>query len=241
MDDCEHAHIPLPHFKIVAVITDREKIDVLSEILINMHVRMHYTFHALGSASSEILDMFGLADSEKAVAICIEPDFRVPLIMEEITDKMALRRHGNGVAFSIPISGISRPVTVVMDNDEVYELKERCDKPKMENEVETLKENASYDLIIAVVNPGFSEELMETARPAGAKGGTVLHARRVGNEDFVKFFGISVQEEREVVAILTARDAKKDIMKAIISSYGIRSEARGMIFSMPVDSIAGIN
>ncbi|MDR1630525.1 MAG: hypothetical protein LBS36_10005 [Oscillospiraceae bacterium] len=107
----------------------------------------------------------------------------------------------------------------------------------MENKEKAAVEHVCYDLILAVVNQGFSEEIVRAAQPKGAKGGTVLHVRRVANEDFVKFFGISVQEDREIVALLADRAEKKAVMQTILSSFGVKTEARGLVFSLPVDDI----
>ncbi|MDR3138484.1 MAG: hypothetical protein LBT95_02300, partial [Treponema sp.] len=55
------------------------------------------------------------------------------------------------------------------------------------------------------------------------------------------FFGVSVQDEREIIIIVTSRDKKAPIMQAISQAYGITSEAGGIIFSLPVDKIMGLN
>ena len=47
-----------------------------------------------------------------------------------------------------------------------------------------------------VVNQGYSEEVMNAARAAGAGGGTVLHSRRIGDEEALSFWGISVQDQK---------------------------------------------
>lgn len=231
-------NVPLPHFKLLAVITDREKIAKLSDILQDMHVKLYYTCHVRGSASSDILDMFGLADSEKSLALCIEQEEKIPFILNALNQRMQLRKHGNGIAFTISLTGICKPVATALESDEgeLHDLKESCDVPQKEDPAK----NTAYDLILAVVNHGFGEELMDVARPAGARGGTILQARRVEGQEAVKFFGISVQEEREVVAILTRRTEKKSIMQAVIDSFGIKTKARGIVFALPVDEIAGL-
>ncbi|MDR1630524.1 MAG: hypothetical protein LBS36_10000 [Oscillospiraceae bacterium] len=229
---------PLVHFKLLAIIADRDKIGKLSEILLDMHVKLYYTCHVRGSANSDILDMFGLADSEKSLALCLEQEGKIPAVMSTVSQQLQLHRHGNGIAFSLSLTGICRPIATALESDgwELQDVKELCDVPSRDKAQESMK----HDLILAVVNQGFSEELMDIARPAGARGGTVINARRVAG-DAVKFFGISVQEEREIVAIITQRATKKSIMQAIIRSFGMQSAARGVVFSLPVDDIAGLH
>ena len=35
----------------------------------------------------------------------------------------------------------------------------------------------TYELVVCIINAGFSQNVMEAARAAGAKGGTILRAR----------------------------------------------------------------
>ena len=81
---------------------------------------------------------------------------------------------------------------------------------------------------------------MEAAREAGAGGGTVLHSRHIGNEAINEFWGFSVQEEKEIVLILSDVDKKVEIMKKISESCGMNSEAQGIVMSLPIDSVIGV-
>ena len=64
--------------------------------------------------------------------------------------------------------------------------------------------NFEHEVILCIVNNGFSEAVMDAAREAGARGGTVIHARGTANKDAELFFNISIQPEKEVVMILAA-------------------------------------
>lgn len=90
-------------------------------------------------------------------------------------------------------------------------------------------------------NQGFSEDVMDAARPMGASGGTVFHSRMVGNEEGMNFWKINVQQEREVVLILAREEDKMSIMKAVGEKCGMQSEAQGIAFSVPVDKVAGLD
>jgi nitrogen regulatory protein PII len=111
-----------------------------------------------------------------------------------------------------------------------------------ENKGVSMENNAiTHDLIVAAVNHGYSDELMNTAREAGASGGTVINARGQAHEGAVKFFGIPVQAEKELILILTSREKKVPLMKAICEAHGINSSAQGIIFSLPVDNVMGLS
>lgn len=98
-----------------------------------------------------------------------------------------------------------------------------------------------YSLIMAIVEQGYSEAVMNAARPMGATGGTVFHCRRAGSEEAMHFWGITVQPEREIVIVLANRSEKLGIMKAIGEKCGMSSEAHGVVLSLPVDGVAGMD
>ena len=53
-----------------------------------------------------------------------------------------------------------------------------------------------YDLILVVVNRGNVDTVMDAAREGGARGSTVLHARRVGLEDGENLLGSPSSRKR---------------------------------------------
>lgn len=99
--------------------------------------------------------------------------------------------------------------------------------------------NEAFDLIITIVNSGFSDEVMDAARSAGARGGTILYARGSVGEEMKKFFGVTIDPEKEVVFILTAREKRTKMMQSIAQAAGIKTEGRGMTFSLPVEDVVG--
>ena len=99
------------------------------------------------------------------------------------------------------------------------------------------KPSNTHDLVVAIINQGYSDELMNTARDAGASGATVLNARGQTHEGAVKFFGVSVQDEREMIIIVTSKEKKVSIMRTISEAHGLNSEAQGIVFSLPVDNV----
>ena len=72
-----------------------------------------------------------------------------------------------------------------------------------------------YELVLCVVNAGFSQNVMEAARAAGAKGGTVVRARGTANPESEEFFNITVRPDKEIVMILTKKEIKDAIMHAV--------------------------
>ena len=100
-------------------------------------------------------------------------------------------------------------------------------------------QNTNHELIVAISQHGYTDLIMEAARSAGASGGTVVKARGTGAE-IAKFFGVSISEEKEMIYIVAKRTDRDAIMHAIMEKAGSASEAHGVSFSLPVDSVVGI-
>lgn len=97
-----------------------------------------------------------------------------------------------------------------------------------------------FEAVFAIVNSGYAEDVMEVARNAGARGGTIINARGVVNETAASFFGITMHSEKEIVMIVTPRENRDNILNAIYSEMGMDKKAHGIAFSLPVSDTAGL-
>ena len=94
--------------------------------------------------------------------------------------------------------------------------------------------DTKFELVLCVVNAGFSQNVMEAARAAGAQGGTILRARGSANPEAEEFFNINIQPDKEIVMILVPKEIKDEVMKTIYKEAGLADEAQGIAFSLPV-------
>lgn len=95
------------------------------------------------------------------------------------------------------------------------------------------------ELILTIVNRGFSEDVMDAARAKGARGGTIMHGRGTGKID-KSFFGIRIEPEKDVVWIVANKDTCADIMKSIYEKVGLGTAGSGICFCMPIDNVVGL-
>lgn len=96
-----------------------------------------------------------------------------------------------------------------------------------------------YSLILTVVNKNFGDTVMNAARAAGARGGTVLNARGTGKKETDTIMGITIEPEKEVIMILTDDAVRHDIMMAIYREAGLETRGAGFSMSLPVADILG--
>lgn len=91
-----------------------------------------------------------------------------------------------------------------------------------------------YELVICIVNAGFSQNVVEAARDAGARGGTVLRARGTANPEAEEFFNIHIQPEKEMVMMIVPKAIKDEVIRSVYQNAGLAAEAQGIVFSLPV-------
>ncbi len=205
----------------------------LKEIIDEVSVALSFTFAGTGTARTQMLDYLGIGETEKAVVLSLFPESDEDVIIREIRSKMSLYLVGRGISFTVPLTGISE---IIANGLSSAAAEKSVDRRKIMN-----GSDRKYDLIVASVETNRMDEAMEAARAAGAAGGTVIRARSLENAKAEQVIGISLMEEREILLILTKKEGKLAIMEALSEKVGLKTDAGGVIFSLPVDRTAGIS
>ena len=224
--------------RMVILITKEEDCAKLDELFGRLHMPICYQARGKGTASSEMLDIFGLGGSARLITLGILPKFMVGELVKEAQEHLSFHRKGGGIAFTVPLTGIQHPIFQVL-NDEAREALKQKIYERTEQDMEEVK-NKDYVVVWVTVASGYSDEVIDAARSAGAKGGTVLRGRQRNSERVSQHFGISTQEERDFVMIVVPREKKGEIMAAIGRACGLSSEAHGVILAFPVDEVFGL-
>ena len=92
-----------------------------------------------------------------------------------------------------------------------------------------------FELVICIVNAGFSQNVVEAARRAGARGGTIIRARGSANPEAEEFFGVTIQPDKELVLILVPAAIKDEVLTTVYKESGLSQEGQGIAFSVPVE------
>jgi nitrogen regulatory protein PII len=157
------------------------------------------------------------------------------MILTAINKRLKLYLMGNGIAFTMPLSGIS---TIISGAILATQNK---DDPIQAQKLKKLKEKTKmHELIIAVVNQKFTDDVLDSSRAAGATGATVLHTRSINNKQVEQLLGTSIKQETDTIFFLTSGEYKQRIMEAIRDCAGLKTEGGAVLFSLPVDALIGI-
>ena len=98
----------------------------------------------------------------------------------------------------------------------------------------------NHEVIFAIVNEGYADDVMEIAREEGVRGGTILNARGVVNQEAAAFFGITLHSEKEILMMVVEKDIRDRVLNAIYQRMDLSHKATGIVFSLPVSDAAGL-
>lgn len=182
-----------------------------------------------GTAAFEILDYLGLEDDEKTIHTTIVTDNSWLKLKKGLEKEIRIDVPGVGICFTVPLSsfGGKRELCYLLDGQEFDKGEEK------------IMEKTKYELIVAISNYGYNTQVINAAKLAGARGGTLLHGKGIGLKEAQRFLGVSLVSEKEIILIVTSREDKNKIMSSIMENVGIKSEAGTVCFSLPVDDVAG--
>ncbi len=211
------------------VIGKREDEDALSAYFQSQRIEAAGSLLCEGTADKKLLSLLGLEETEKTLLFCMVPRSRVHRLMAGLVSQLGLDMPGGGVAFTIPVGSIAGESSLAALT---------AGQNLHPEEVNAMSPRFPYELIVAIANRGYTESVMDAARSAGAMGGTVLHAK--GTQPANRFFGVSIADEKELLLVLTAASQKADIMRAVMEKAGVDSPAHTVMFSLPVESVAGL-
>jgi nitrogen regulatory protein PII len=104
----------------------------------------------------------------------------------------------------------------------------------------TMDPAGGYDLIITIVNKGWSERIVKASKEAGAEGGTIMFGRGTGIHETKTFFGIPIEPEKEIVFTAIPEEKTREVLSAIIEAGRLNEPGTGVAFVLPLKYVAGI-
>lgn len=214
---------------LMTTIVDRGEGDSVADIFTDNRAYFNLLTHGSGTASKKILSYLGLGETEKDVIFsCMSYAASQP-ILKTLGGLFKAKKSGYGIAFCVPMFGLAAAAGQMLSLDGSEDKRGGC-----------TMENHQHSLIVVITAQGRTDEVMDVARAHGATGGTVLRARGVGAKEAEKFFGITVQAEKDMVFIVVKKELSEEMMSSIVQEKGPQTDAKAIAFSMPVTGVAGM-
>ncbi len=218
--------------KALVAITGRGHGKTLVQLMSKKGVGYNLRCRGLGTASSEMMDILGLGSIDKDIVISLGKQSAVEEVVREFSDSLSPVRTGHGIMMLISPDAVGSLIATILTK-----VKSDTSAPAVDAKegAEIMKNEHRHSLILIAVNQGYTDQVMQTARKSGATGGTIIKARLAADELSETFKGISFDSEKEIVVILAPDSIKENLMNEVNSEHGLRTEAQGVICSVPVD------
>ena len=85
-----------------------------------------------------------------------------------------------------------------------------------------------HEVIFAIVNSGYADDVMDIAREQGVRGGTILNARGVVKEEAAAFFGITLHQDKEILMMVVEKSIRDNVLNAIYKEMAWASLRRAL-------------
>lgn len=208
-------------------ITSPEALPVLTGVCEDMALPLNVTLSGRGTAVKSMLDVLGIESNLKRIMFSVANEEKTREFITRQKRQLHIGVPGHGIVIAVPIKSIGGGKTVAYLRGEDGTAKY------------TPSLNYAYELIVVIANEGRTDTVMNAARAAGARGGTVLHGKGTGSEAAMKFLNISIADEKEVILIVAPTAEKTAIMSEILKKAGPDTDAKAIAFSLPTSAVAG--
>ena len=211
----------------IASIIERGKAKAYMDMMEKKGIFYHMQAVGAGTASSEMMDILGLGSNDKDIVISYAPRKNVEILAADLMNTLGIGMRFGGLLMILSTSAISKLTAEI--------ILQKTDTTDMKGDSSAMNSEYQHSLIFINVNPGYTDEVMHTAKKAGATGGTVIRARMANTNQKSDMAELHIQAEKEIIAILAPDTVRNHIMEEVNKEFGFRSEANGVVCSVPVD------
>ncbi len=92
--------------QLLVTVIDRSKAEFYADLIQSFEVNMQMMVLGRGTANQEILEVLGLAGSEKTVIFSVIKEERLKDALHALEEKFHTIKNGKGIAYTIPISSV---------------------------------------------------------------------------------------------------------------------------------------
>ena len=181
-------------------------------------------FLGKGTVNNSLLNFLSLYDERKEIVLLGTDNHTADHALVELNKEFQFEKPNHGIVFTTSACEI---------------IGSRCYKSE-ENEEGRGVNKLMYQNIITIVNRGKAEEVIEAAKAAGSKGGTIINARGSGLNETSKLFNMDIEPEKEIVIILSKEDITEAIVTSIREKLEIDKPGNGIIFIQNINNAYGI-
>jgi nitrogen regulatory protein PII len=215
----------MPEYELICCVVNREKGSRVLKIAKRHGVSGGTILIARGTVKSKLLEALDLTDLRRELVLMAADRDTARGAAARIAEELRFDRPNRGIAFTIPLESV---LGAHMGAEGAAPAENRAEETYM------------YQSIFTIVDKGAAEAVIDAARGAGARGGTILHARGSGIHETEMLFAMPIEPEKEVVLILAETGLTDAITGAIRAALHIDDPGRGVIFTVKTSETYGL-
>lgn len=178
-----------------------------------------------GTIENTLLNLLGIKSQNKEIIhIFLEKD-KARDALDFFTKELQLNKPGYGIAYTTPLLFAGR-----ISDKKLIDL----------HIVQGSGGEDMYKKLTVVVNRGLADDVMDIARKAGVKGGTIMHGRGAGTEFTAKLLGVEIEPEKELVMMLMPGDLIDRVAEHLYQELKLDVPGNGILFVEPVTDVRGL-
>ncbi len=218
---------------VITVVNDGQAASIVN-LLHGVNSAVSFITHGEGTARNDLYDVLGFGEQKKQIIFSTIKRRDWTSLASLLDERFSVSMAAKGIALMLDINAVAGVSTYKFLTDRRIEPKEA------ERGISKMENAKEYEAIFAIVNNGCTDLVMNAAKRAGARGGTIINARGTGNKDIEKFYGVVITPEKQIVMILVEKEIRDAVLTQITADVNIHSKGQGIAFSMPVDGVVGI-
>lgn len=194
---------------LLTLIANPGKADGMARYALDKGALAAYHAYAQGIAPGHLLSLLGLASVRRELVSLIVPSSKAPALMDALCEQFNIGKKKHGIAF-------------------MHQLERNADSPP-----------AEHALVVAVVNEGEGEYVIDCAKRSHPVGATILKA--LGTADHIKkTFDFEIVPKKEIVLIVIRSSHAQSLYCSIYQEMRTDKPGRGVLFSFDLDRVTGI-
>lgn len=210
-------------YMLITLILNEHQCHKFERIARNLDIRGGMAVIGRGTVSNATLNLFGIKSQKKEIVSIIAEKERTHELMDHLTEELQLTEPGHGIAYATPVT-----------------TAEQIIKKEEQDSLNSLEGVNMYKKMTVIVNRGMADNVMDIARKAGVKGGTVIHGRGTGSEFTEKLLGVEIVPEKELVIILMPSELVSKVTGDLYRELQLDVPGNGILFVEPVSEVRGL-
>lgn len=227
--DKQNSALNIGNAQILTLIINEKQIQKCVSFVKEQGIRDGMAMIGRGTVSSTVLNLLGIKNERKDIVKILLKKEKAEEVMDYFDEVLQLTKPGHGIAYTTPvISAVGLPE------------QETKHKRAVTKTAHPKEEESMFKKLTVIVDRGMSDDVMDIARKAGVRGGTILHGRGVGAEIATNLFGVEIEPEKELVIILMPNNLVDKVVHALSKDLQLDEPGKGILFVEAIMDIRGL-